>query len=83
MTKMYHTFNGLLFIDMYEMIAEMGNENAKHRLNWISYRGIVCVVCCIVCVRVCVCVSTQSQIFVEFLYRDRGGSMGRILHSSH
>ena len=42
MTKMHHTLNGSLFTDMYEMIAEMGNKTAWHRLNWISYLGIVC-----------------------------------------
>lgn len=37
---MYYTFNGSLFIDMYEM---MGNNPVLHRLNWIPYLGIVCV----------------------------------------
>lgn len=38
MTEMYYVIDGLLFIDMYEM---MGNKTAQLRLNWISYLGIV------------------------------------------
>ncbi len=43
MTKMSYTFDSLLFLDIYEMIAEMGNKTAEHRLNWISYFIIVCI----------------------------------------
>ncbi len=43
MTKMSYTFDSLLFLDIYEMIAEMGNKTAEHRLNWISYLIIVCI----------------------------------------